>query len=1009
MALAPLAHVLWTRVMNHDPDDPKWPDRDRFVLSCGHASILIYSMLYLTGYGLTLDDLKRFRQWQSRTAGHPEIHLTTGLEATTGPLGQGVANGVGMGLAERWLRSRFGPELVDHYTFVLCSDGDLEEGISHEAGSLAGHLALGRLIYVYDNNHISIDGPTELAYTDNVPERFAAYGWHTEDIGEVANDTEALEAAVRRAMAVEDKPSMISLRSHIGWPAPDAMDTAKAHGSPLGADEIAKTKEILGLPADQSFWVPDEVLAFYRGSTERGRRRREQWQARFETWKGDRSAWRRPRPGRPWADGTEKLPTFEPGKELATRRAINAAINASAELIPGLMAGSADLTENNGVAIDGAVAQEAETPGGNQIHFGIREHGMGGVMNGLALHGGVLPIGGTFFVFSDYMRPSVRLAALSQTHVIYSWTHDSIGLGEDGPTHQPVEQLAAMRAMPGLRVIRPADANETVHAWALAVESDGPTALILTRQNVPVLAGTAEAGPGVARGGYVLVEEAGGPAEVVLVGTGSEVQLCVSAAAELASGDRPVRARVVSLPSWDLFAAQDEAYRTSVLPPRCPPWPSRRPAVSVGSGTPTPASPSTISGPRPPAVRYWPISGTPRRTWWPGRGTCSKQGSSHDDAERPLRTTRPEPVARQPPSRLSDRREAPEARRPGDPGGHLQPHHLRQGHRERRLLRRAVRQAPREELDQRVLLGARDHRHRRRLGRAAARPRRIRRGRRLRLARGGAGVGPRHRRDGDGGPGPPRADPSAQPLREDPGHGRRGPRHPDHDRRGPQHQRHPDLQPRSLRRGHGGLCRRSGRRPGRRDHRPIGNPQRGLVLRQPGRHRGRPPTGDGRRTGGRRAATPGLLDARGTAAVAQAQQAYQRFLKMFSRPRWEALAAKGAKVQRPLWASTSTKNPAYPDLVYVDTLIGPDTVNTMPDETIAHFLDHGTVARTVDAHPAESAAALARLTDARDRHGRCGQDALEDEGVASFAKSFDELMQSLSDKANALAAGKAGR
>jgi transketolase len=556
--------------MHHDPDDPHWPDRDRFVLSCGHASILLYSMLYLTGYGLTKNDLEQFRQWQSKTPGHPEIHLAPGIEVTTGPLGQGVANGVGLGLAERWLRTRFGSELVDHYTFVLCSDGDLEEGISHEAGSLAGHLGLGRLIYVYDNNHISIDGPTELAYTDNVPERFAAYGWHTEDIGEVANDTDALEAAVRRAMAVEDRPSMISLRSHIGWPAPDVMDTAKAHGSPLGEEEIAKTKEILGLPADKKFWVPDEVLEFYRQSTGPGRERRQQWQQRMAGWKGDRPAWDAGQAGHGVPGWEKKLPSFKAGEQMATRRAVNACINATAALIPGLMAGSADLTENNGVALEGGEAQEAESPGGAQIHFGIREHGMGGVMNGLALHGGVLPVGGTFFVFSDYMRPAVRLAALSEAHVIYSWTHDSVGLGEDGPTHQPVEQLAAMRAMPGLRVIRPADANETAHAWRIAVDSDGPTALILTRQNVPVLEGTAEAGIGVGRGGYVLVESDGGPPEIVLVGTGSEVQLCVAAAAGLATGDAGLRARVVSLPSWELFAEQDEAYRTNILPPEVP-------------------------------------------------------------------------------------------------------------------------------------------------------------------------------------------------------------------------------------------------------------------------------------------------------------------------------------------------------------------------------------------------------------------------------------------------------
>ncbi len=565
MALAPLTHVLWTRVMDHDQDDPKWPDRDRFVLSCGHASILLYSMLYLTGYGLTKEDLTRFRQWGSRTPGHPEIHLTTGVEVTTGPLGQGFANGVGMGLAERWLRARFGPELVDHHTFVLCSDGDLEEGISHEAASLAGHLGLGRLIYVYDDNHISIDGPTELAYTDNVIERFSAYGWHAEDIGEVANDTEALEAAVRRAMAVEDKPSMISLRSHIGWPAPDVMDTAAAHGTPLSDEEIHKTKEILGLPADETFWVPDEVLEFYRGSTGRGRERRRAWQTRFDAWKGDRAVWDASQAGHAVAGWEKMLPSFKAGDEMATRRAINACINATTELIPGLMAGSADLTENNGVALTGATAQEKESPGGTQIHFGIREHTMGAVMTGMALHGGVLPVGGTFFVFSDYMRPAVRLAALSGAHVIYSWTHDSVGLGEDGPTHQPVEQLAAMRAMPGLRVIRPADANETAHAWRIAVDSEGPTALILTRQGVPVLEGTADAGDGVARGGYVLVETGSGPPDVVLIGTGSEVQLCVAAAAVLGSADPPVRARVVSLPSWELFAAQDDAYRGGVL------------------------------------------------------------------------------------------------------------------------------------------------------------------------------------------------------------------------------------------------------------------------------------------------------------------------------------------------------------------------------------------------------------------------------------------------------------
>jgi transketolase len=572
MALAPLGHVLFTRVMRHDPSEPHWPDRDRFILSNGHASILLYSLLFLTGYGLTLDDIKQFRQWGSRTPGHPEVHLAPGIEVTTGPLGQGFGNGVGMGLAERWLRARFGPELVDHYTFVVCSDGDLMEGISHEAASLAGHLRLGRLVYVYDDNHISIDGPTELTYSDDVVERFDAYGWHAENIGEVANDTGVLEAALRRAMADEDRPSMIVLRSHIGWPSPHKTDTAEAHGDPLGEDEIRATKQILGLPPDEHFWVPDEVIAFYRRCVARGEERRAAWQARFDAWDGDGSVWQACQEGRGLEGWAQKLPVFEAGTELATRRAINQCLVATTDVIPGLVVGAADLTGNTGVKLKDGVDQSAGHPEGAQVHYGIREHAMGAAMTGMAMHGGVLPVGGTFFIFSDYMRPAVRLAALSGAHVVYSWTHDSVGLGEDGPTHQPIEHLAAMRAMPGLRLIRPADANETAHAWRIAVDSDGPTGLVLSRQSVPVLEGTAEAADGVARGGYVLVEAVGGPPELVLIGTGSEVAVCVDAARLLAQPDPgstpgPVRARVVSLPSWDLFARQDDAYRASVLLP----------------------------------------------------------------------------------------------------------------------------------------------------------------------------------------------------------------------------------------------------------------------------------------------------------------------------------------------------------------------------------------------------------------------------------------------------------
>src|SRR5277367_5326763 len=505
MALAPLAHVLWTRIMNYDPRDPEWPDRDRFVLSNGHACILQYSMLHLTGYDLALEDLRQFREWGSRTPGHPEAGHTAGIDVTTGPLGQGVGDAVGMALAERWLRTTFGSEVCDHRTYVIAGDGCFMEGISHEAASLAGHLGLGRLLAFYDDNHITIDGPTELAYNDNVPERFAAYGWRVRNLGEMANDVDALEAAIREALeepadTPDSKPTLLVLRSHIGWPSPKLTDTAAAHGSPFGADEIRVTKELLGLPPDETFWVPDEVRAFYGQEVARGGAYRKEWEERFAAWDGDRVAWDAAQAGRGIPGWADKLPTFEAGTKLATRHAINQCINASSEGLPGLVAGSADLTGNNGVLVKGADMQAAETPGGVQLHYGIREHGMGGVMNGLAAHGGVIPVGGTFFVFSDYMRPSVRLAGLSRYHVIYSWTHDSIGLGEDGPTHQPVEQLASLRAMPGLVLVRPADANETAQAWRLAVDADKPVGLALTRQDVPVLEGTAErAGAGVAK------------------------------------------------------------------------------------------------------------------------------------------------------------------------------------------------------------------------------------------------------------------------------------------------------------------------------------------------------------------------------------------------------------------------------------------------------------------------------------------------------------------------------
>jgi transketolase len=564
MALSPLAHVLWTRIMRYDASAPDWPDRDRFVLSAGHASILLYAMLHLTGYGLTLDDLRAFRQWGSATPGHPERGHTAGVEVTTGPLGQGFGNAVGMAIAERSLRARFGAEVIDHRTFCIAGDGDLSEGLSHEAASLAGHLGLGRLVCVYDDNHISIDGPTELSLSDDAAERFRAYGWHVEHLGEVAEDLEAIEAGLRRAVEVDDRPSLVIIRSHIAYPSPTKTDDPAAHGYALKDDDIAATKALLGLPVDQTFYVPDDVLELYRAAGARGGEEREAWAKRLDAFDGDRAAFdaclaTTGRPG--WSSA---LPAWAPGDKVATRVASGACLQALADVVPALIAGGADLTSNTGTVLKGHGVQSAAEPEGRQIYFGIREHAMAATMNGMALHGGVLPVGGTFLVFSDYCRPSVRLAALSRAKVIYSFTHDSVGVGEDGPTHQPVEHVAALRAIPGLRVIRPADANEVAAAWRLAVEHDGPTALILSRQDLPVLDGTADGA--IDRGAYVL-QPVDDP-DVVLVGTGSEVALCV-AAADLLAADG-VHAQVASLPSWDLFAEQSETYQDSVLPPDVP-------------------------------------------------------------------------------------------------------------------------------------------------------------------------------------------------------------------------------------------------------------------------------------------------------------------------------------------------------------------------------------------------------------------------------------------------------
>ena len=569
MALAPLAHVLWTRVMHYDAGAPDWPDRDRFVLSNGHASMLLYNMLFLTGFGLELDDIKSLRQWGSRTPGHPEYRHTAGVEVTTGPLGQGFANGIGIALAEANLRARFGPEVVDHHVFAVCGDGCLEEGVSHEAASLAGHLGLGRVVYVYDDNHITIDGPTELAYSDDVPKRFAGYGWHVVELGEVANDLDAIEAGLRAGMAEAERPSLVILRSHIGYPSPKYTDTAHAHGNALGADEVAATKAILGLPPED-FFVPDDVLEYYRAAGTRGAERREAWEQRYAAF-GTSEAELAPQFEACLAGGgltgwESKLPSWEAGgKPVATRVACKEVLDAILDVVPPLIAGGADLTGNTGTELVDAPVIATHEFSGRQIHWGIREHGMGSVMNGMAVSG-LVPAGGTFFVFSDYMRPAVRLAALSQYKTAFVWSHDSVGVGEDGPTHEPIEHLASLRAMPELRLIRPADANETAQAWRVHIDGDGPTALILSRQAVPVLANSAARAPeGVPRGAYVLVDETGDDLDLVLIGTGSEVSVCVTACEQLVADGYSVR--VVSMPSWDLFDAQPDEYCDAVLPP----------------------------------------------------------------------------------------------------------------------------------------------------------------------------------------------------------------------------------------------------------------------------------------------------------------------------------------------------------------------------------------------------------------------------------------------------------
>ncbi len=593
MSLAPAAYLLFQRLLRHDPTDPQWTGRDRFVLSCGHSSLTLYIQLYLSGYGLSLEDLRLLRQWGSRTPGHPERGHTLGVEVTTGPLGQGVGNAVGMAMAARRERGLFDPDAAagtspfDHTIWVFASDGDMEEGVTAEAASLAGHQRLGNLVLLYDDNHISIEGDTVVAFSEDVLGRYAAYGWHTQRV-EDAEDVSALATALESARDETERPSIIAVRSIIAFPAPHAQNTGKAHGAALGKEEVAATKEVLGLDPTKSFFVPEDVLAHAREVVDRGRARHAEWSERFTTWSTkypDRAAELERIAAHRLPEGWEKsLPEFEPDeKGMATRVASGQVLTALADVLPELWGGSADLAGSNNTTMEGADSFEAAgnpsgSPYGRTLHFGIREHAMGAALNGIAVHGNTRPYGGTFLVFSDYMRPSVRLAALMGLGVTYVWTHDSIGLGEDGPTHQPIEHLAALRAIPGLDVVRPADANETAIAWRTILEApDRPAGLCLTRQNVPTLDRTKFGGlDGVAKGGYVLAEAGRGIADVILIATGSEVPIALAARESLEA--EGTATRVVSMPCREWFDAQEQSYRQTVLPP------SIRARVSVEAG-----------------------------------------------------------------------------------------------------------------------------------------------------------------------------------------------------------------------------------------------------------------------------------------------------------------------------------------------------------------------------------------------------------------------------------------
>ncbi len=588
MGAAPMAYVLWREHLRHNPKDPDWPDRDRFVLSAGHGSAMLYSLLHLTGYDLALDDLKSFRQWGSSTPGHPESFLVPGVECTTGPLGQGIGNAAGMALAERALASRFnrpGREIVDHYTYALCSDGDIMEGVTHEAASLAGHLRLGKLILLYDSNDVTLDGPASMSFTEDVAKRFDAYGWQVLRVEDGNTDLASIDARIREAKAEASRPTLIIVRTTLGYGAPNKGGKSKAHGSPLGEEETALARKALGWEYEP-FSVPEEALAQFRRAVEEGKRVQEDWQGRFDNYAQEfpplAAEWKQCVANELPEGWDEGLPTWKPGEKLATRVASGEALNAIAKKVPWLIGGDADISASTKTTIEDTGNFEGENGTGRNIRFGVREHAMAAMTNGIACHGGLRPFAATFFVFADYMRPSVRLAAMSGLPVIYVWTHDSIGVGEDGPTHQPVEQLSSLRAMPGITMIRPCDAAETAEAWRFAMtHTDGPVALVLTRQKLPVLdRSSMGAASGLHRGAYVLRDPEKKKPGAILIATGSEVHVALAAQELLAKDGIP--ARVVSMPSFEVFERQDEDYRKSVLPPRVKARVSIEAGVSFG-------------------------------------------------------------------------------------------------------------------------------------------------------------------------------------------------------------------------------------------------------------------------------------------------------------------------------------------------------------------------------------------------------------------------------------------